>query len=85
MSQWDKLINEILREDLTLRFADLCRALEKIGYTPRQPRGGSSHYTFRKPGCTPITIPKHAPINKAYIAMVAEAVRAYLEEETRND
>lgn len=51
-----------------------------MGYTARQPRGGSSHYTFRKPGCMPITIPRHTPLKKAYILLVAEAVRAYLEE-----
>ncbi len=80
MSQWEKLIEQILREDAHLRFEDLCRALEKMGYTARQPRGGSSHYTFRKPGCMPITIPRHTPLKKAYILLVAEAVRAYLEE-----
>lgn len=81
MSQWDKLIEEILHEDAHLRFEDLCKALEKMGYTARQPKGGSSHYTFRKAGCMPVTIPKHYPISKAYIAMVAEIVGASLEEE----
>ena len=85
MSQWDKLIDAILREEGKLRFEDLCRALEKIGYTCGQPRSGSSHYTFRKKGCMPITIPKHYPLNKAYIVMAAEAVRAYLEEDDRNE
>ena len=86
MSQWEKLINEILREDARLRFADLCKALEKMGYSARQPRRGSSHWTFRKTGCAPITIPKHNPINKAYIAMVAEIVRTNLaEEESGNE
>ncbi|MCD5558350.1 hypothetical protein LOB90_08290 [Lactobacillus delbrueckii subsp. lactis] len=28
------------------------------------PRSGSSHYTFRKPGKIPITIPKHELIKK---------------------
>ncbi|MBQ7625189.1 MAG: type II toxin-antitoxin system HicA family toxin [Clostridia bacterium] len=83
MSQWDKLIERILREDSSLRFEEICKALEKIGYTCRQPRGGSSHYTFRKPGCMPITIPKSYPLNRAYIAMVDEAVRAHLEEEKK--
>ena len=85
MSRWDKLIQEILNEDGNLRFEDLCKALEKMGYTARQPRGGSSHYTYRKPGSMPITIPKHYPINKAYIAMVAEIVRASLEEESQDE
>lgn len=84
MSQWDKLIDEILREDAALRFEDLCKALERMGYTARQPKSGSSHYTFRKPGRMPVTIPKHYPINKAYIAMVAEVVREYLTSEEEN-
>ena len=47
-----------------LRFAELRRVLEEYGYEMKQPKGGSSHYTFRKPGCMPITIPKHEPIKK---------------------
>lgn len=81
MSQWDKLIEAILRQDPALRFDDLYKALVRVGYAPGQPRGGSSHYTFRKPGCMPITIPKHTVMGKAYITLVADAVRAYLEEE----
>lgn len=81
MSQWDKLIAEILAKDPNLRFDDLYKALVKMGYTPNQPKGGSSHYTFRKAGCTPITLPKHGSVKKAYINLVSEAVKAYLEVE----
>ena len=42
---------------------------------------GSSHYTFRKQGCMPITIPKHEPIKKAYVEMVRQIV----ESEAKND
>lgn len=80
MSQWDKLIAAILAEDKSLRFDDLKKALLRMGYTMDQPRGGSSHYTFRKPGCMPVTIPKHQPLNRVYIELVAEAVKRYLEE-----
>jgi len=45
------------------------------------PRGGSSHYTFRKSGCQPLTIPKHEPIKKVYIEMVRQIV----ESEAKND
>jgi predicted RNA binding protein YcfA (HicA-like mRNA interferase family) len=38
------------------------------------PKGGSSHYTFRKPGKMPITIPKHEPIKKVYVQMVKEVI-----------
>ena len=40
------------------------------------PRSGSSHYTFRKPGCQPITIPKHKPIKKVYVEMVRNIVES---------
>ena len=39
-------------------------------------RSGSSHYTFRKPGCQPITIPRHEPIKKVYVEMVKEIVES---------
>ena len=81
MIQWDKLVASILAESKNLRFEELAKALIKIGYTMEQPRGGSSHYTFRKAGCFPITIPKQNPMNKAYIELVADAVRQYLEED----
>ena len=81
MSQWDKLIAEILEKDASLRFDELYKVLVKMGYTPNQPKGGSSHYTFRKAGGMPITLPKHAPMKKTYVNLVADAVRAYLEVE----
>ncbi len=37
-------------------------------------RGRRSHYAFRKPGCQPITIPKHKPIKKVYVEMVKQIV-----------
>ena len=59
-----------------LRFAELRRVLEEYGYEMKQPKSGSSHYTFRKPGCMPITIPKHEPIKKLYVEMVREVVES---------
>ena len=41
-----------------------------------QPRGGSSHYIFRKKDCAPITIPKHEPIKRAYVMLVREVVES---------
>ena len=46
-----------------------------------QPKGGSSHYTFRKSGCAPITIPRHEPIKRAYV----ERVRKVVESEDVSD
>ena len=81
MSQWDKLIDEILKLNKNLRFADLSKALIKMGYTQTQPKGGSSHNTFRKVGKLPITIPKSSPINKAYIEMVRNVILELENEE----
>ena len=49
-----------------LRFEDLTKALTKIEYAQNQPKGGSSHYTFRKSGKMPITIPRANSMNKVY-------------------
>jgi hypothetical protein len=40
------------------------------------PAGGSSHKTFRKAGCYPITIPQHEPIKKTYVEMVRDIVES---------
>ena len=40
------------------------------------PKGGSSHYTFRKQGCQPITIPKHEPIKRVYVELVKQIVKS---------
>ena len=81
MSKWEKLISEILQLNRNLRFEDLAKALIKMGYTQHQPKSGSSHYTFRKKGCMPVTFPKHVPMNKAYIELVKDVVLEYLKEE----
>ena len=76
MSSWDKLLSRILSLSNDLRFDELKKVLEQYGYSAHQPRRGSSHYTFRKPGCMPITIPKHEPIKKVYVEMVREIVES---------
>nr|WP_294682718.1 type II toxin-antitoxin system HicA family toxin [uncultured Anaerotignum sp.] len=81
MSKWDKLLMKILSLSKDLRFKELRKVLESYGYVMNAPKGGSSHYTFRKSGCQPITIPKHEPIKKVYVEMVKEIV----ESEVNND
>lgn len=81
MSKWDKLISRIKNLTKDLRFEELKKVLESYGYIMNNPRGGSSHYTFRKKGCQPITIPKHEPIKKIYVEMV----RRVVESEENND
>ena len=81
MSQWDKLLARLATLAQDMRFAELQRILESYGYTMTAPRSGSSHYTFRKPGKSPVTIPKHEPIKKVYVAMV----KAVVEEEDADE
>jgi len=74
LSRLEKLINEVKKLNKNLRFEDLSKILINLGYVQNQPKGGSSHYTFRKAGKLPITIPKSTPINKAYIEMLKNAI-----------
>lgn len=75
------MIARICNLSKDLRFDELRKVLESYGYVMDAPRSGSSHYTFRKPGCMPITIPKHEPIKKVYVEMVKQVV----ESEAKNN
>ncbi len=74
MSRFDKLLERIKSLSKDMRFEELRKVLESYGYTMNAPKGGSSHYTFRKPGKMPITIPKHEPIKKVYVQMVKDVI-----------
>lgn len=76
MSKWEKLLKRICMLSKDLRFEELRKVLEGYGYVMTAPRSGSSHYTFRKPGCQPITIPKHEPIKAVYVEMVRDIVES---------
>ena len=76
MSQWDKLLEKIKNLSKEVRFNELKKILESYGYTMYAPKGGSSHYTFRKAGRNPITIPKHEPIKTVYVKMVKEVIES---------
>lgn len=74
MSKFDKLLKRITSLSKDIRFDELRKVLENYGYTMCSPKSGSSHYTFRKPGKMPITIPKHEPIKKVYVQMVKDII-----------
>lgn len=76
MSRFDKLLQRICSLEKNVRFEELRKVLENYGYTMNQPRTGSSHYTFRKAGKNPVTIPKHEPIKKVYVQMVKEIIES---------
>ena len=81
MSQWHKLFDKILSINVNLRFHELAKVLTHMGYIQHQPKGGSSHFTFRKDGKMPITIPKITPIKKAYVKLVRDAILDHENEE----
>ena len=83
MSQFEKLLKRIQSLDKNLRFDEVRKILETMGYTMDSPAGGSSHATFRKPGAQTITIPRHNPIKRIYIVLVKEAIEK--EEECREN
>ncbi|UTY26708.1 type II toxin-antitoxin system HicA family toxin [Treponema denticola] len=76
MGQWDKLIRKITSLNKDMRFLELKKVLESYGYVMSSPKSGSSHHTFRKPGCNPITIPNHEPIKIVYVKMVKEIIES---------
>ncbi len=82
MSKWEKLLRQICSLSKDLRFAELEKVLVYYGYEKTAPKKGSSHYIFRKPGCNPISIPKHEPIKKVYVELVKQVVES---EEMNNE
>ena len=72
MSRWLKLLERVCFLSNDIRFEELKKILESYGYVMKGTSGGSSHFTFRKQGCAPITIPKHEPIKKVYVELAKE-------------
>ena len=82
MSRWNKLLERICSLSKDIRFDEFRKILESYGYEMKGTSGGSSHFTFRKNGCAPITIPKHEPIKKTYVLLVKELIES---EEANKD
>ena len=74
MSKKEKEFQRIIQMDKNLRFAEIKKVLEEMGYKAFFPRGGSSHCVFRKKGCYPISIPTPEPIKKKYVEMVRDLI-----------
>ena len=85
MSKWDKLLEKICNLSKEVRFDELKKILENYGYEMTAPKSGSSHYTFRKKGCQPITIPKHEPIKRVYVEMVKQVVESEVINDENNE
>lgn len=85
MSRWDKLLERISTLSSDLRFEELRKVMESYGYIMKGTTGGSSHFTFRKNGCAPITIPKKEPIKTIYVKMVKAIVESEEANNSEND
>ncbi|MCH4890673.1 addiction module toxin, HicA family [Acidaminobacter sp. JC074] len=66
MSKREKLLNKIKNNPTNVKFETLQTLLLHYGFIERQPKKGSSHYTYVY-GNLIITIPKHKPVNKIYV------------------
>ena len=75
VSKWEKLLARIRHNPRSVRFDEAAKILEHMGYHRSQPKRGSSHWTFRKPGTAPITIPKHEPyVKEVYIRIIMDVL-----------
>lgn len=76
MSKWEKLLDRIKSLPKDVRFDELRKILESYGYEMQGAGKGSSHFTFRKKGCPPVTIPKNEPIKRPYVEMVRDVIES---------
>ena len=83
-SQLAELIRRIRSLDKNLRFEELRKILEYYGYHMSGLASGSSHKTFRKPGCSPNIIPMHDPIKRAYVELVKDVVESEENDDESN-
>ena len=66
-----KLVKAILTNRKHVSFEDIDKLLRAFGYEPKQPRGGSSHYVYRKKGVNPIVVPFKRPfLKEVYVKKV---------------
>lgn len=75
MSKLLKLLERIRNNPKTVKFEEIDKILLHAGYIRTQPRGGSSHYTYKMVGKENITIPRKIPyINEVYVKIALDAV-----------
>ena len=72
MSKKDKLIEAIKNNPKNIKFEDLKKILEDLGYTANN-RGGS-HYVFTKKDSTSLTIPYKRPVKVIYVKQVISII-----------
>ena len=74
MSQLEKLWLRVKNNPKTVSFEDANKLLTKAGFICRHPRGGSSHYIYKK-GDRMVAVPKKQPyILEEYAKQMIEAI-----------
>ncbi len=72
LSRKEKLIKLIKNNPTNVRFEDLKKVLEGIGY--KAVNRGGSHYVFTKKGSIALTIPYRKPVKVIYVKQVIKIV-----------
>lgn len=76
MTKLDKLFAEIVNNPKDVKFEDLDKVLKYYGFERRNPKGGSSHYTYFHSSLPDIlTIPKNRPIKAVYVKKAISAIQ----------
>ena len=73
MTKKDKLIDKIRNNPTNVRFETIQTILLDLGFKERQPKNGSSHYTYTLNHYI-LTVPKHKPVNKVYVKLVISVI-----------
>ncbi|CQR72238.1 hypothetical protein SOV_12010 [Sporomusa ovata DSM 2662] len=85
MSQLEKLLLRIINNPKTVRFEELDKLLQRAEFERFQPKGGSSHYIYRKDDYH-MTIPRKTPyIKEIYVKRAIEAIGDYFSKEMDED
>lgn len=75
MTKADKLFADIVNNPKDVRFEDLDKVLKFYGFSRRNPKSGSSHYTYFHTKLSDIlTIPKDKPIKAIYVRKAIMAI-----------
>lgn len=78
MSKIQKLLERTRNSPNNVRFEDLDRLLTSYGFTCRDQKSGTSHFTFTKKGCPSIlTVPRHRPVGETYVKRAIRAIDEY--------
>jgi len=79
MTQQQKLLERLHNNPKNVRFEEIDALLTSYGFAVRQPRGGSSHYVYRR-GKWIITIARRKPfIHSKAVREVLNAINEILE------